>query len=231
MHISHWRPGLLCRHADFTWKVLAGGFVVSAQQRNNLALRIRVHTALAGDQESFCCQYTNEGSAGLTEARKIETSQRSVVLDVVGGRTVSLLPQDVARIHVIRRYAVIRRLDDRQALHCCAAPQTAASTRAALSSGRSGRGPGASCAGRSSRRNATASSASIPITVSTSVSTGISTTGTAEATACCTRRRPFTLARRSGCCTGSAAQRSGNVGWTGHRKVLGYVGQRIRNRV
>ena len=54
---------------------------------------------------------------GLPQSREVKPLQRGIILDVIGCGRVSLLPNDLPRVHVISRNAVVRRLDQRQAIY------------------------------------------------------------------------------------------------------------------
>src|SRR3954468_20032722 len=120
-HIGHRRSGLLVRHLDRP-DIGAGHLVVGPKQRHSLAGLVAVHATLAGNHERLRRERADECSAGLAETRReVHTLERRIVLDVVGRRAVRLLPDDVARLHVVRRDAVVRRLDEWEALHRSAA--------------------------------------------------------------------------------------------------------------
>src|SRR6187549_3279383 len=108
--IGHRRPGLFVRHLDGA-EVRAGRLVVGTEQRDARAGVVAVHTAFAGNNERLRRERADERAARLTKARRERYAlQRRVVPDVIRRRAVRFLPDDLARLHVVRGDAIVWRL-------------------------------------------------------------------------------------------------------------------------
>src|SRR5690606_1489305 len=145
--------------------------------------------------------------------RQIQTLQGRVVLDIVRRRRVRLLPDDLALVHIERRDAVIRRLDQRQPLYVSSPASTAPCSTSP------GRSTKATESARSARSAPTrASTATASTTGSATSSTAPRTTSTAAR-----RSRPVFVFIRF---IVGRPQHARRVVRTRHRQVLRNVAQR-----
>jgi hypothetical protein len=115
--VRHRRPGLFVRHFDGA-EIRAGRLVVGASSATRAPGVVAVHAAFAGDDERLRRERADERAARLTETRRERHAlQGRIAPDVIRRRAVRLLPEDLARLHVVRSDAIVRRFDEGQSLH------------------------------------------------------------------------------------------------------------------